>query len=292
LGIAVVSLVGGCGGKPVGVDGNLTNNWSGMPAATLPVPADRACYPIFQGEPGKTKLPPPVDCASQHTVETIKVGTFGGDDGARDSPPPGGGPGQQQAYADCAKTARDHLGADWRDGRLGLDVVLPTSAQWDAEARWYRCDLVEFKDIDSLEVVSRGGTLRGALAGARPLALTCFKVSTKAEDIDTMAAVDCATAHNGEYTGTWEAPAGVYPADGAAREKAQLDGCRKVVADFTGVPNDDKVRYRIGQITFGFGKAAWDMGNRGSRCYLWMNDKTYTKSLKGAGTNGLPINYA
>jgi hypothetical protein len=65
-----------------------------------------------------------------------------------------------------------------------------------------------------------------------------------------------------------------------------------VVASFAGVPNDDKLRYRVGQITYAFGKPEWDLGNRGVRCYIWMEGKTFTRSLKGAGTAGLPINYA
>jgi hypothetical protein len=65
-----------------------------------------------------------------------------------------------------------------------------------------------------------------------------------------------------------------------------------VVAAFAGVPDDDKVRYRIGQITYGFGKADWDLGNRGARCYIWLENKTFTSSMRGAGPGALPINVA
>jgi hypothetical protein len=65
-----------------------------------------------------------------------------------------------------------------------------------------------------------------------------------------------------------------------------------VIASFAHIPNDDKFRYRVGQVTYGFGKADWDLGNRGVRCYVWMDNKAFTKSLRGVGTGGLPINYA
>jgi hypothetical protein len=292
LGAAAALILAGCGGRPPGVDGNLTNNWPPMPEAKLPVPADHACYALTDPAPGAFKLPPAVDCGAQHNMETIHVGTLTGGDATADAPPPDGSPPQQRAYADCAKVAKDFVGDDWRNGRIGLDLVMPTSGQWDAEARWYRCDLVEFKDLDSYDVVSRGGSMKDALAGARPVALGCFKATTKGADIDTMTAVDCATGHNTEFAGVWEAPAGAYPADATQRQKIQLDGCRGVIASFTGIPNDDKLRYRVGQITYGFGKADWDVGNRGVRCYIWMDSKTFTKSLKGAGTAGLPINFA
>jgi len=292
LGTVAVLLAAGCAGRPAGVDGNLTNNWPAMPEPKLPVPADQACYDVSNAGPAVTKLPPPVDCAAMHNLQTIHVGTFGGDDAARDAPPPGSSPAQQNAYTDCTKVARDVLGDDWRGGRLGLDLVLPTSTQWDAGGRWYRCDLLEFVDLNDYAVARRQGSLQGALAGSRPLGLGCFKLDAKDADDDTMAAVDCASGHNSEFAGVWEAPAGPYPADPSQRNKLLLDGCRSVVAAFAGVPNDDKFKYRTGQVTFGFGKSAWDLGNRAARCYLWMNDKTITRSLKGAGTGGLPINYA
>jgi hypothetical protein len=285
---AVALWAGGCGGYPAGVDGDLTDNWPDLPPATLPVPAALVCYP----DPGVDKLPAPVDCGSPHRIETVKVGMFTGDDATKDSPPPTGGPAQQRAYADCAQVARDFLGGDWRDGRLGLAVVFPTVRQWQAEGRFYRCDLVELGQLDSVEPAVRGGSLRGSLAGPRPAALACVNVTGAGGAIDAMVPIDCAAGHNGEYAGLFELSGGSYPATGSDREKAQLDGCRQVVAAYTGIPNDDKFRYRVGQIAYGFGKPAWDLGNRGVRCYLWMNGKTYTKSLKGAGPAGLPINFA
>jgi Septum formation len=292
LGTVAALTLAGCGGRPPGVDGNLTNNWPAMPEPKLPVPADHACYALADPSPGETRLPSPVDCTVSHNLETFHVGAFTGGDASADDPPPDGGPAQQQAYADCSAAARTFLGDDWRTGRLGLDLVVPTAVQWEAEARWYRCDLVEFKDLDSYGVADRTGSVKDTLAGARPLGLGCFQVTTKSSAVDSMAAVDCGTGHNGEFAGIWDAPAGDYPTDPSAREKTQLDGCRGVIAGFAGIPNDDKFRYRVGQITYGFGKADWQLGNRGVRCYIWMDSKTVNRSLRGVGTAGLPINYA
>jgi hypothetical protein len=291
LGVVAVLLLSGCaGGRSPGVDGNLVDGWPKMPDATLPVPADHACYAPSDPSSRTYQLPAAVGCDTQHTLETIHIGRITGDDAARDIPPPDGGSAQQLEYRDCVNAARAFVGDDWRTGRVGLDLVVPSAAQWDADARWYRCDLVEFTDLDTYEVAQRSASLKDALAGARPLALTCFKVTTKADAVDTMGAVDCGSGHNGEFAGVWEAPPGAYPADETQREKAELAGCRSVVASFAGVPDDNRLQYRVGQITFGFGKGDWDLGNRGVRCYLWMDSKNLTRSMKGAGTGALPIN--
>jgi hypothetical protein len=292
LGPAAALVLAGCGGTPPGVDGNLTDNWPAMPRPSVAVPVNFACYDVENPSRGMATPPPIVDCSAKHTLETVRVGTFTGADAAGDGPPPDGGPARQRAYADCATFARQYLGGDWRAARTGLDLVVPTATQWAAGGRWYHCDVVEFADLDSYRVVGRAGGMKGALSGPRSLALGCFNVTTKGQDIGSMAATDCATTHNSEFAGVWEAPPGPYPADASQREKAQLDGCRAVVAAFAGVPDDDKVRYRIGQITYGFGKADWDLGNRGARCYIWLENKTFTSSMRGAGPGALPINVA
>jgi hypothetical protein len=63
-----------------------------------------------------------------------------------------------------------------------------------------------------------------------------------------------------------------------------------VVASYAGIPNDSNFTYRTGQVATPFNKASWELGNRGVRCYIWLN-KNVSNSLKGVGTGGLPINY-
>jgi hypothetical protein len=287
---AVALMMSGCG-RPPGVDGNLTNNWPAMPEAKVPVPADHACYRVFGTNPDLFSQPrDPVDCTAQHEVETVHVGTFSGADANRDSPPPAGGPVRRKAYEDCAASARTFLGDDWRTGRLWLYLTVPQDKHWQAGARWYRCDLVAFRDVDGHLPDVPTGSLRGALSGARPYGVGCLKVTVANGAVQSMVAADCATAHNGEFAGVYEAPDTPYPSDAGARSAMSNKGCLSTIAKFAGVPDDANVRYRTGYITYGFGAPQWALGNRGVRCYMWRSDKTFTRSLKGAGTGVLPIN--
>jgi hypothetical protein len=288
---AAALLLTGCG-KPPGTDGNLTNNWAALPEAKIPVPVAKVCYQIESDNPSTvTKWPASVECARTHTVETIHVGTFGGDDATRSSPPPTGGPGRRKAYEECASQAKTFLGDDWRAGRLDLFLVTPVTLHWEGGARWFRCDLVEYKDLDNYEIVSRTASLQGGLGSSRELGLGCFRATEKGGSIDTMVATDCNAAHNSEFTGVYVAADGTYPADSAARGRQDLEGCKPITAGFTGVPNDSNLQFRVGQITFPFGKEDWELGNRGVRCYLWITSRALTKSGKGAGTAGFPINF-
>jgi hypothetical protein len=294
IGAAVVAsallALSGCG-RPAGVDGNLINGWALPAEPKIPVPTAPACYEVTTEDPSEVpKWPAPIDCARPHTVETIYVGQFQGDAAQRDSPPPSGGPDRRAVYDQCGATAKDYLGGDWRTGRMELFLVLPIELHWDAGARWYRCDLVEYRDLESFAVVDREGSMKGGLSG-RDLPLSCATVAAAGDTIDKVLPSACSTAHNGEFAGIYDHPDGTYPADAAGRSKANLDGCRGIVATFAGIPNDKDFQYRVGQVASPFSKAAWELGNRGVRCYLW-TPKNVTNSLKGAGPGGLPINFA
>jgi hypothetical protein len=287
--VTTLALVAGCG-TPAGLDGNLTDNWPAMPEAKIAIPLDRACYDVPGQNPGAVaKLPAPSDCSSAHTVETLHLGTFTGADAERTSPPPMTSASGRRAYEECASSAKSFLGDDWRAGRMDLLVNPPTGDQWEAGARWFRCDAVEFNNLDELNVVSRKASLQGALAGTRPIALACFTITVKAEQVDTMVPIDCGANHNGEFGGVYESPDGPYVSDEKQREAAQDAGCLGTLAGYAGIPNDSNFLFRTGYITSVFGKADWEMGNRGARCYLWTG-KQVNHSLKGAGTGGLPIN--
>jgi hypothetical protein len=106
-----------------------------------------------------------------------------------------------------------------------------------------------------------------------------------------MVATDCSATHNSEYAGLFEPPDAPYPADKNARDQQNLNGCRPVLANYTGIPNDSNFQYRLGTIWFPFGKEDWELGNRGVRCYLYVSSRPLTGSGKGAGTTGFPINY-
>ena len=284
-------LVAGCA-KPAGTDGDLTNNWAAMPEAKIPIPVAKVCYQVETDNPTTvTKWPASVECTKGHTVETIHVGTFAGEDASRPSPPPVGGAGRHKAYEECAAQAKTFLGDDWRTGRLDLFLVTPIAQHWEGGARWFRCDLVEYKDLDTYDIVNRTASLQGGLSGAREAGLGCFQATEKGDSIETMVAADCSANHNSEFTGIYEAPDGPYQPDSEARGRRDLEGCKPVTAAYLGIPNDSNLQYRVGQITFPFGKEDWELGNRGVRCYLWITSRVLTKSGKGAGTAGFPINY-
>lgn len=289
--VALAAALAGCAGRAPGVDGDLTNNWPPMPVPTLAVPADHACYDLPGMANLPTKLPLPVSCDDNHNLETVHVGAFTGADTATETPPPDGGPAQQKAYADCTGAARAFLGDDWRTGRVELVMTVPTDVQWGADARWYRCDLVQLGDLETYQIDSRQGSLRGALTGGRPVALTCFSARTSGNSVESMVAADCTARHNVEFAGVWTAPPGAYPDSDADRDKADLAGCKAVIATFARVPDDDRLQYRVGQLSDGFGEDEWAVGNRGVRCYIWMDTKPLTHSVRGVGPSGLPINY-
>jgi hypothetical protein len=300
LGAAVLTaaalMLGGCGDQ-TGTDGNLTNEWTALPEAKIPVPPAEACYHVLGNNPTSiSKWPPPVDCATSHTVETIYVGTFTGEDADRGSPPPAGGAGLRRVYATCMEQAKGYLGDDWRAGWLDLAVVTPDAVHWDAGARWYRCDVLQFKTLDNFEIVTRDAAIKGGLGGAKPVGLACVSIASEGTGdtvkIKTLAPMPCESAHNGEFAGIYEFPDGAWPTDPEAAKQARLAGCRGVVAAFAGIPNDADFRTRTGQVATPFTKADWELGNRGVRCWIWNGTKTFTGSLKGVGTTGLPINYA
>jgi hypothetical protein len=287
--VAGLALVG-CG-NPAGVDGDLTNNWSAMPEAKLTEPVDHACYSVQTDDPaGVTRWPPAVDCTAGHTVETIHVGRFTGDDASRDIPPPVGGPARRKAYEECGASAAAFFGGDWRTGRLDLLLVTPIALHWEAGARWFRCDTVEYQDLDAFAIASRTASLQGALTGTRPFGLTCFNLVSKGDTVDSATAVACTSPHDAEFAGIFDAPDGPWVSDDKQRQDAQSKGCYGVIARFAGVPNDGNLPARTGYVTGSFAKADWELGNRGTRCYLMPGEK-HSRSLRGAGTSGLPIHY-
>ena len=293
LATAVALALAGCA-KPAGVDGNLTNGWAMLPEAKIAVPTAPACYTANDDDLTTiTKWPEAVECTASHNVELIYVGQFTDADASNSSgAPASGSAGRRKAYEDCAAKAKAYLGDDWRAGRLELTLDVPIAQHWEAGARWYRCDVQEYKDLEDYQVLTRTKSVKDGLAGgAGELRLGCLTVTeTASKEIDKMLPVTCSTSHNGEFAGVWEAPDAAYPTDATARRNANLNGCRGVVAAYAGIPNDSNFTYRTGQVATPFNKAAWELGNRGVRCYIWLN-KNVSNSLKGVGTNGLPINY-
>jgi len=285
--LAAVALTG-CSGKPAGVDGDLVNNWAAMPEPKVPVPTAPACYDAI-GDPAEipaATFVAPIPCAGggPHNVEAIHVGQFTAADAEADTPPLLGSPARRGAYAECTAKAREFLGDDWRVARLLLSVALPSARHWEGGARWFRCDLVEYANLHDTKLAARNASLKGVLAGPSDLRVACAKGTTVSTISIDIKLASCAEPHNLEFAGIRDYPEGTDPAG-----VDEVKDCRPLVAAFIGVPNDDNLNYRTGLVASSFPREAWDLGNRGVRCFV-MPAKDVTGSVKGRGPKGFPIN--
>ncbi|WP_433120169.1 septum formation family protein [Micromonospora sp. CA-246542] len=285
-GAAVALALAGCG-TPTGVDRNLTDDWPAPVAAKQFVPAAGVCHHSFQ-QVGFLSGYNPMECSEAHRVETIHVGTLTGPAAERGTTPPAGSEGMRAAQAGCEKEVTKAVGGDWRSGRLGLTVVLPSSPAWAGGARWYRCDVTEIASIDDTAVDLRTGSLRGALAGAAPLAYRCFNPKLVKDDIEAMVPVSCTAKHHAEFVGIWRAPDISY-AEFNRTTKRTHRACQSVTAKYAKVPDDSKLDFRAGTIYYQPYEQEWKNGNRGVQCFLWISDRNLTRSMRNAGDKGLPI---
>ena len=281
-------------GEPAGVDGDLVNGWPAVGEPTSFTPPAGVCHRAEFADSASRDDFAPVDCGQSHLTETIHVGTFTGAAASASAPPAKGTAHYRAAYGECDRRARRFLGQDFRYGRLWLGVTLPSAAGWRGGSRWYRCELGEATDVENYQegLVTRSASLKGALTGTSPLALTCYQVKAgRGGDIDSMKPAACNRSHNSEFAGVHVVAGSAYPSK-PADWTAIHTGCRKVIARFARVPDDGDLKYRTGTVVVPAAREDWLAGNRGVRCYLYLSDRTFTKSLKGAGTRGLPIRYA
>lgn len=272
---------------PEGIDGKITNGWPALPGPVGHVPEAGTCHLDYIDVVTSSRYKP-VPCTRPHAVETAHVGTFSGAAADRLTPPPAGSSEMREAYHECEEAVAEYLGADFRHGRLWLGVVLPSEAAWGGGARWFRCDLTSWTGDGDPD---RRESLRDALAEGSDLRLGCYTVAAAAGgDVDEMEQVDCDDEHQAEFVGVWRAPDVPYLAadddDAAARVHR---GCRSEVADFVDLPDDGNLIYRTGTIADWMEESDWAAGNRGFRCYLYLPDRTLTRSLRGAGPDGLPV---
>ncbi|XTZ13824.1 septum formation family protein [Micromonospora echinospora] len=285
--LLTAALLAGCADAG-GLDGDLVDDWAALAAPGPFVPPAGVCQVADFADVVPLAAFEPVDCGVPHRVETTHVGTF---PAAVTAPPAVDSPSMRAAFADCDTRTSAYVGDEWRAGRLRLGVALPSKVGWAAGARWYRCDLTEVDTVErAARTVLRTGSLRDALkAAAAPLRLGCQNARTGPElGVQAVTPTDCAKAHNAEFVGVWKAPETPYPAKPA--DWAPLyAGCRSVLARYAGLPVDDYLKFRTDMVVRPPGAARWKAGDRGVRCYLWLSDRTVTRSLKGAGPTVLPI---
>lgn len=289
-GVLVGALLTGCG-TIAGTDGDLTDDWRGFPDAKPFTPHAGVCH--LSAEPtGYLSSYAPLDCEQVHRVETVHVGVFSGADADRISPPPLGSPAMRGAFAECDVKVKQFVGADWRGGRLTVQVVPPSPQGWAGGGRWYRCDMFELDALDggtardhpNDHAIERTGTLRDVLTRPTPLAYSCFN-----EDRwGYLRPVACDKPHRFEYVGILTVPDASYARFETDPNRIH-QGCLSVIAAYVNVPDDAKMRYRTGTTFRPPSEEAWERGDRGVRCFLWSSDRDLTRSLKGAGPKALPI---
>jgi len=292
VGTISLLLLGGCGNVG-GVDGDLVDDWPPIAAPTGFAPSADTCHLANFAPVGSRSTYEEVDCEQKHRTETVYVGDYPSPAADADSPPADNSAAAREAYRTCDLKTTDYVGGPWRTARLWIGVTRATAAAWSGGARWFRCDVLEVSSIeDDGGLVLRAGTLRDALARPEsPLLLTCYTIKLDtAGAIDTMPASSCHAKHNAEFVGVWYAGSVAYPQTDPQWAKFH-DGCRELIASYTGVPDDADLQYRAGVVSLPGGQDVWALGDHGVRCYLWLDGSVLTDSLKGNGVDGLPVQY-
>jgi len=287
--LGAVFALGGCTGLPPGVDGDLTDGWSAMPQPKVVVPVIGACYavPSTGVSPGDD---PTTSCTTKHDVETVYVGTFTGADAERSAPPAKGSPALVTVFGDCRKNATAYMGDDFDLGLLDLLMVMPTAPAWKGGARWYRCDIARYRDMN-YRTLGGEGSVKDGLRGDRPLAVTCAVVTDDGKNaITDRRAIACSAPHNAEAAGLFTAPDVPWPAEETARYNMASKGCEGVVARYLGESGGQVDNPVLGWGWDGLGQTSWELGDRSIRCFVMgfkngsTNGVRFTGSVKGIGT--------
>lgn len=286
VGVVAALALAGCG-APAGVDRDLADDWPALPAAETFVPEAGACHATVQ-DVGYLSGYNPIDCAAGHRAETLHVGTLTGPAADRSTPPRTGSTGARTARAECDRRVNTAVGADWRGGRLLLSVVFPSARAWTGGARWFRCDISEVASLDDGGIILHSGSLRDALKPGSALAFGCFNPKLVKDDIEEMRPVACTAKHHAEFAGVYQFPEVSYAQFQKSSVRAHK-ACRSLIAKYAKVPDNRDLQYRVGTIIYHPLEEEWKNGNRGVQCFLWLSERTLTRSVKGAGGKALPI---
>ncbi|MEV8514432.1 septum formation family protein [Dactylosporangium sp. NPDC051484] len=284
-----LALLAGCG-APAGTDKDLIDDWQMLAAPKVPSPPVNACYTTsveyFTTDTTTLFSFKPVDsCSVSHASETFYVGDLTGSAASGTTPPKG--QALKDGWTKCATEAEQFLGGDYRDGRLELLVLVPSSTQWASGARYLRCDLAEVVS-DADKPVNRTGSLKGALTGDKPLALTC---AMEVYDTDGKTWLDytpaaCTSSHNIEYVGTYTSTDRPFPGNADERKTAIRPGCEALGAKYLGMTASQLTNHQ--QVGIGFwmvDEENWNRGNRSARCFAMLFDKKMvSRSIKDVGS--------
>jgi hypothetical protein len=263
---------------------DLVNEWPAIAEPAGWEPKAGACTSSFATISYRSAYIP-VDCSGSHTYETVHIGQFTGDAASLDKPPALGSTALAAAWAECDAKTTEFVGAQWREGRILIFVSIPSSGNWEGGARWYRCE-VSAADADATSPESRSKSLKGEFAAASQLRFGCSQRDEGVEPVDKA----CTEPHNAEFVGVFTTADSWDDVQKNSQNVHQK--CRSLIAAYAGVPDDGNMKYRAGSWYWTASKAAWDEGDHGVRCMLWMGKKSFTSTVKGGGTKALPINYA
>jgi hypothetical protein len=258
--VLLALAVSGCSGASDGLVPNADDQPSEVSQSEVPdAPDPGACRVLEPSDIAKASDDTePVPCAEPHNAETFVVGAFRGDlaDADYDDERLG-----RAVYERCSHDYRRFTGAD---ESLALRSVLswawfrPSEDEWDAGARWYRCDVVGGTDR-SAELVELPRTAKGVLLG---IPGDRWMSCVDSAEVSAVPPVPCTEPH------TWRAVTTVvvgkqkdpYPGDRLVEVQSR-DFCSNSVGAWMNYPIDYEYAYTW------FHKAEWEAGNRRSICW-------------------------
>jgi hypothetical protein len=272
--LITLPLLTSCAELPAGADGDLTNGWAALPAATQYEPKVGACLTevsaVVTSHQAQSAV---VDCGKTHGGQIVAAG---------ENPAEGSSPEADTAHlVSCDKQATSFLKEDWRNGMLELRLIKPRSATAPDGARWWACIIVAIDRDLSRNLIP----LEGDLAAGIPAKLrySCQTAVSNGDSVKEIKNVDCAVPHHAEYAGSVVLPAGTpYPASAIQWDRIH-GACAQSVAEFTGASRSQVSVYS----SLIHGAKDWPDW-RDVRCFAYFNDKTMTGSAKGTQGAGVP----
>jgi hypothetical protein len=227
-----------------------------------PTPKTGACYRLSVDDAQAASAnAEPVPCQRPHTARTAfvgKVSRLAGGDATPDDPAVA-----RRLSADCRQRGLTFLGGDAVTQNLSRFVTVgfvPTAAEIDAGAEWYRCDVVAFGNGERLLQLPFERRLAGILDQGNALDTfgTCGTAAPGADDFERVA---CSLPHS------WRALTTIRVADsdrypGAAEVRRSGDEeCADYVEDQAG--STTEIQYGWEWPT----RAQWDAGQRFGFCW-------------------------
>lgn len=169
------------------------------------------------------------------------------------------------AEAGCRRSAEEFLGGPLADARVRLRRLNYVRSDYTSLA----CALVVVSDSDDTPALHTG-SLRGTMAGDRPLAIACGRYQDGVLEYLT-----CAEPHSAEYVGSL--------VDGGEHDVS----CRQAAAGYLGLSVDQLAARR--ELQTHWLATPRDGGRTGCVVVAASGKDVLTASVKGLGTGPLPV---